>query len=277
MSDELLLPSIWQSSIDDFFSQLEKGDPESFFSALATLKSLDTYELARARITSFTKHYFSAPLESRKVSDSIIPHFGHIAIAVKDDVAISFSVRNPISVSFPTLSSLDRHEYHRVEVGELYLTECTRNASENKQHRYLPAITSTVNKGGEIERRAGDSAFAIIAKTQCFVFSVSGWKMSDFTHNVDANSGKVISQSFTVPEDSMLANVLELCSIMPGTAIESDLSRYLHHGNHRIRLASMKACLTNSVVDPIELAHLASKDEHPLIKEIGMRMTEAAT
>jgi hypothetical protein len=105
---------------------------------------------------------------------------------------------------------------------------------------------------------------------------VAGAITGDFKTNLDAATGAVLGRSFNHSRDSILVNVLELCAQFPDPIVGDCCAAHLSHGNHRVRLAALKACLMNDTESVQALARRASTDQHPTIARMGKHLLELA-
>lgn len=271
--------TVWEAEIDAFVTAVEPDEPDSFFTALAALKKIDTLAVARDVVSRLARAYVAAtPAERTRLElDRSLPAFGHVIIARSEYVTISFSARAPKSpVAMNVLSTSNCHEYHRVERGSVRMVECPFAGERNGQKIFAPAAAVTLNAGEEIERRAGEAAFALHPVSSCLIFSVAGAITGDFKTNLDAATGAVLGRSFNHSRDSILVNVLELCAQFPDPIVGDCCAAHLSHGNHRVRLAALKACLMNDTESVQALARRASTDQHPTIARMGKHLLELA-
>jgi hypothetical protein len=271
--------AVWEAEIDTFLSAVEPDKPESFFHALEALKKVDTLAVARDVVSRLACAYVAAgPDERTRLElDRSLSAFGHVIIARSEHATISFSVRVPKpSMAMNVLSTSNCHEYHRVERGSVRMLECAFTGERNGQQIFAPAAAVTLNAGAEIERRAGEAAFALLPVSRCLIFSVAGAITGDFKTSLDAATGAVLGKSFNHSRDSILVNVLELCAEFPDPRVGDCLAAQLAHRNHRVRLAALKACLMNETESIQALARRASTDQHPTIAGMGKHLLELA-
>lgn len=269
----------WEAEIHAFLRTVEPEKPESFFHALAALRKVDTLAVARDVVSRLARAYVAAsPDERVRLGlERSMPAFGHFIVARSEYATISFSVRAPSPhVALNVLSTSDCHEYHRVECGAVHMSECAFVGERNGMKVFSPAARVTLTAGDEIERRAGESAFALHPVSPCVVFSVAGAIVGDFKTTLDARTGAVLGQSFSHSRDSILANVLALCAQFPDPMVGDSCAAHLTHRNHRVRLAALKACLANDVESVRALAKRASTDAHPAIAGMGKQLLEVA-
>lgn len=262
----------YTSLLEQFFGALDKRDPDSFFAALAIFDGIDVTALAASHITAIAKQFYSGSRSDRQAVAGYFPFFGHVRIASRNDVTIGFSVQSAEPAKSTTVASSARSEFHRIERGSLELVECTKVEGSAG---YLPMTKQILRAGDELKRRAGESAFMMRSLECSHVFGISGWSQFSLNDNVVAATGIPISQAFSSEEDSILVNILELCTLVRDEELATEALSFVEHDNHRVRLSALKASLTGRLSDPERLAALASRDTHQAIRQIGIRMLEA--
>ncbi|WP_448244839.1 hypothetical protein [Pseudoxanthomonas mexicana] len=259
--------------LDAFFQRLDTRNPESFFMALSAFDGIDVSALAADHVIGLARRFFAAKGTEREKLAEYMPYLGHVRIASRRDVSVSFSVRSVAAIDGATMTTSTRNEFHRIVKGSLELIECRRDDDPGKDYR--PATSRTLDAGDEFMRRAGESAYVLRPIGCGHTFSISGWSEGHFTSNVDAATGRVISQAFASPDDCILSNVLELCALDSDAVLAKEALSFTTHDNHRIRLSAFKAAAAGGAIDARDLAEIASRDRHPTIRKIGIQMMEA--
>lgn len=259
---------------DRFFEFMKNHDQHDFVKALDYLRHIDAFALARDVLEKFSRQYLTGAKDAADELGATLPNYGHLVLHSEHDVALSLSVRLPITMSLKSLTTSWRHEFHRVLSGEVMVIECAA-IEESGERTFAPVPSYRLGAGQELLRLAGTHAYTIIPLEPTVMLSVSAWQIGDFVENVDRETGRMLGTSFAVSEHSILSNVLEICSRFRFQGLADDLAPLLDHSNHRLRLSAIKALIASGEMDARSALDRLSKDEHSLLYSIAAKAVMA--